>query len=101
MDNPPVNESQCINWNQYYTECTAGEFNPFSGAISFDNIGLAWVAIFLVYYQTFINWESFIMSDIVFFFFVVIRSSALKVGRMSCTLSKTPILFGIGSILCC
>ena len=42
------NETDCINWNQYYTECTPGEINPFSGAISFDNIGLAWVAIFLV-----------------------------------------------------
>ena len=26
----------------------AGPTNPFHGAISFDNIGLAWVAIFLV-----------------------------------------------------
>ena len=48
MDYPPVNETDCIDWNQYYTECTPGEYNPFSGAISFDNIGLAWVAIFLV-----------------------------------------------------
>lgn len=38
----------CVNWNQYYTDCRAGEKNPFQGAISFDNIGLAWVAIFLV-----------------------------------------------------
>ena len=38
----------CVNWNQYYTLCRAGEKNPFQGAISFDNIGLAWVAIFLV-----------------------------------------------------
>ena len=33
---------------QYYTKCTTGPTNPFHGAISFDNIGLAWVAIFLV-----------------------------------------------------
>ena len=38
----------CINWNQYYTNCKAGEKNPFQGAISFDTLGLAWVAIFLV-----------------------------------------------------
>ena len=38
----------CVNWNQYYTKCTTGPTNPFNGAISFDNIGLAWVAIFLV-----------------------------------------------------
>ena len=43
-----VNETDCINWNLYYTDCKPGEINPFSGAISFDNIGLAWVAIFLV-----------------------------------------------------
>ena len=42
------NESECVDWNQYYTECKPGEMNPFDGAISFDNIGLAWVAIFLV-----------------------------------------------------
>jgi voltage-dependent calcium channel T type alpha-1G len=42
------NDSHCINWNKYYTNCRAGEKNPFQGAISFDNIGLAWVAIFLV-----------------------------------------------------
>ena len=42
------NASECINWNQYYTDCKPGEMNPFHGAISFDNIGLAWVAIFLV-----------------------------------------------------
>ena len=38
----------CINWNQYYSVCKAGDKNPFQGAISFDNIGLAWVAIFQV-----------------------------------------------------
>lgn len=42
------NATHCINWNKYYTNCRAGEKNPFQGAISFDNIGLAWVAIFLV-----------------------------------------------------
>ena len=38
----------CVDWNQYYTTCTVGPTNPFHGAVSFDNIGLAWVAIFLV-----------------------------------------------------
>ncbi|GFW92632.1 voltage-dependent T-type calcium channel subunit alpha-1G [Trichonephila clavipes] len=38
----------CVDWNRYYTNCRAGDRNPFQGAISFDNIGLAWVAIFLV-----------------------------------------------------
>lgn len=38
----------CINWNQYYRSCTASDENPFSGSISFDHIGLAWLAIFQV-----------------------------------------------------
>ncbi|XDC59501.1 hypothetical protein R6Z07M_010683 [Ovis aries] len=38
----------CVNWNQYYTNCSAGEHNPFKGAINFDNIGYAWIAIFQV-----------------------------------------------------
>ena len=48
------NADQCINWNQYYTTCKAGMHNPFKGAISFDNIGLAWVAIFQVSFATYI-----------------------------------------------
>ena len=43
-----ITGTECIDWNHYYTDCQPGESNPFDGAISFDNIGLAWVAIFLV-----------------------------------------------------
>lgn len=46
-DEVSANDS-CINWNLYYTDCRIGGNNPFQGTISFDNIGLAWVAIFLV-----------------------------------------------------
>lgn len=45
--NEPTNTS-CVNWNQYYTTCKPSGENPFQGTISFDNIGMAWVAIFLV-----------------------------------------------------
>lgn len=38
----------CINWNQYYNVCRSGDFNPHNGAINFDNIGYAWIAIFQV-----------------------------------------------------
>uniref|UniRef100_A0A3P8RPC1 Ion transport domain-containing protein n=1 Tax=Amphiprion percula TaxID=161767 RepID=A0A3P8RPC1_AMPPE len=38
----------CVNWYQYYNECRAGEVNPHKGAINFDNIGYAWIAIFQV-----------------------------------------------------
>jgi len=44
--NKPING--CINWNQYYKSCNVSDKNPYSGSISFDNIGLAWVAIFQV-----------------------------------------------------
>lgn len=38
----------CINWNQYYNVCRPGELNPHKGAVNFDNIGYAWIAIFQV-----------------------------------------------------
>jgi len=38
----------CVNWNRYFTRCKPAGSNPFHGSISFDNIGLAWVAIFQV-----------------------------------------------------
>ncbi|XP_064872932.1 voltage-dependent T-type calcium channel subunit alpha-1H-like, partial [Oncorhynchus nerka] len=38
----------CVNWYQYYNVCRAGERNPHKGAINFDNIGYAWIAIFQV-----------------------------------------------------
>jgi len=46
-DRPPP-PGECVNWNQFYSSCRAVGNNPFQGAISFDNIGLAWVAIFQV-----------------------------------------------------
>merc|ERR1719295_1426988 len=75
----------CINWNQYYTKCTTGPTNPFNGAISFDNIGLAWVAIFLVislegwtdvlYFvqdaHSFWNWLYFVLLIVIGSFFMI------------------------------
>ncbi|XP_074519059.1 voltage-dependent T-type calcium channel subunit alpha-1G isoform X4 [Halichoeres trimaculatus] len=43
-----TDNTTCVNWNQYYTNCSAGYFNPFKGAINFDNICYAWIAIFQV-----------------------------------------------------
>ncbi len=50
----------CINWNQYYQSCSVSDQNPFSGFISFDNIGLAWLAIFQVrvFFNLFIKYFS-------------------------------------------
>lgn len=38
----------CINWNKYYNVCSPGDLNPHKGAVNFDNIGYAWIAIFQV-----------------------------------------------------
>lgn len=43
-----VSVNGCINWNQYYNVCRPGELNPHKGAVNFDNIGYAWIAIFQV-----------------------------------------------------
>lgn len=43
-----TDNTTCINWNQYYTNCSDGMTNPFKGAINFDNIFYAWIAIFQV-----------------------------------------------------
>lgn len=40
----------CVNWNQYYNVCRQGDYNPHKGAVNFDNIGYAWIAIFQVRY---------------------------------------------------
>lgn len=41
----------CVNWNAYYSTCRASDHNPHNGAINFDNIGYAWIAIFQVFYS--------------------------------------------------
>ncbi|XP_052759343.1 voltage-dependent T-type calcium channel subunit alpha-1G [Galleria mellonella] len=83
-NNAPTNTS-CVNWNQYYTNCTQRGSNPFQGTISFDNIGLAWVAIFLVislegwtdimYYvqdaHSFWDWIYFVLLIVIGSFFMI------------------------------
>ncbi|VDK53449.1 unnamed protein product [Anisakis simplex] len=80
-----VNDESCINWNIYYNECTVMHRNPFQGSVSFDNIGFAWVAIFLVislegwtdimYYvqdaHSFWNWIYFVLLIVVGAFFMI------------------------------
>uniref|UniRef100_A0A8D8G3Z2 Voltage-dependent T-type calcium channel subunit alpha-1G n=1 Tax=Culex pipiens TaxID=7175 RepID=A0A8D8G3Z2_CULPI len=83
-ENLPTRKS-CVNWNQYYTNCTQLGNNPFQGTISFDNIGLAWVAIFLVislegwtdimYYvqdaHSFWDWIYFVLLIVIGSFFMI------------------------------
>ena len=47
-NNSVVNNSVCVNWNQYYINCTPNGPNPLFDTTSFDNIGIAWIAIFQV-----------------------------------------------------
>ncbi|XP_039223859.1 voltage-dependent T-type calcium channel subunit alpha-1H isoform X2 [Crotalus tigris] len=75
----------CINWNQYYNACRTGDLNPHNGAINFDNIGYAWIAIFqvitlegwvdIMYYvmdaHSFYNFIYFILLIIVGSFFMI------------------------------
>lgn len=47
-NNSVVNDSVCVNWNKYYISCRPDGQNPFYDTTSFDNIGIAWIAIFQV-----------------------------------------------------
>nr|XP_031829681.1 voltage-dependent T-type calcium channel subunit alpha-1G isoform X6 [Nomia melanderi]XP_031829682.1 voltage-dependent T-type calcium channel subunit alpha-1G isoform X6 [Nomia melanderi]XP_031829683.1 voltage-dependent T-type calcium channel subunit alpha-1G isoform X6 [Nomia melanderi] len=80
-----ISNETCVNWNYYYTECKGQGNNPFQGTISFDNIGLAWVAIFLVislegwtdimYYvqdaHSFWDWIYFVLLIVIGSFFMI------------------------------
>ncbi|KAI6201313.1 Voltage-dependent calcium channel T type alpha-1 [Aphelenchoides besseyi] len=80
-----VTNESCINWNIYYNECRVMHKNPFQGSVSFDNIGFAWVAIFLVislegwtdimYYvqdaHSFWNWIYFVLLIVIGAFFMI------------------------------
>ncbi|XP_075310983.1 voltage-dependent T-type calcium channel subunit alpha-1H [Odontesthes bonariensis] len=75
----------CVNWNQYYNICRPGDLNPHKGAVNFDNIGYAWIAIFqvitlegwvdIMYYvmdaHSFYNFIYFILLIIVGSFFMI------------------------------
>ncbi|KAM9494664.1 voltage-dependent T-type calcium channel subunit alpha-1H isoform 1-T1 [Clarias gariepinus] len=81
----PDTRNGCVNWNQYYSECLPGESNPHKGAVNFDNIGYAWIAIFqvitlegwvdIMYYvmdaHSFYNFIYFILLIIVGSFFMI------------------------------
>uniref|UniRef100_A0AAZ3Q8X9 Ion transport domain-containing protein n=1 Tax=Oncorhynchus tshawytscha TaxID=74940 RepID=A0AAZ3Q8X9_ONCTS len=75
----------CVNWNQYYNVCRPGNVNPHKGAVNFDNIAYAWIAIFqvitlegwvdIMYYvmdaHSFYNFIYFIFLIIVGSFFMI------------------------------
>ncbi|CAG9864964.1 unnamed protein product [Phyllotreta striolata] len=79
------NDSHCVNWNLYFTLCSDKNQNPFQDTISFDNIGLAWIAIFVVislegwteimYYiqdgHSFWDWIYFVLLIVIGSFFMI------------------------------
>ncbi|KRZ31326.1 Voltage-dependent T-type calcium channel subunit alpha-1H [Trichinella pseudospiralis] len=83
--NYTLSNSSCINWNQYYTKCGPTSHNPFQGSVSFDNIGFAWVSIYLVislegwsdimYYvqdaHSFWDWIYFVLLIVIGAFFMI------------------------------
>ncbi|KAK1805167.1 hypothetical protein P4O66_019527, partial [Electrophorus voltai] len=83
--NGSISRNNCVNWNLYYNVCRAGELNPHKGAVNFDNIGYAWIAIFqvitlegwvdIMYYvmdaHSFYNFIYFILLIIVGSFFMI------------------------------
>ncbi|KAJ8001628.1 hypothetical protein DPEC_G00171450 [Dallia pectoralis] len=82
---PSNGSGHCVNWNEYYTQCRAGDKNPHKGAISFDNIARAWIVIFqvitlegwveIMYYvinaHSFFNFIYFILLIIIGSFFMI------------------------------
>ncbi|CAG5097992.1 Oidioi.mRNA.OKI2018_I69.XSR.g15322.t1.cds [Oikopleura dioica] len=63
--------NQCINWYRYYTGCNSGPENPFKGAISFDNIGYAWIAIFqVISLEGWVDIMYYVMDSHSFFSFI-------------------------------
>ncbi|KAG7237085.1 hypothetical protein INR49_032831 [Caranx melampygus] len=73
----------CVNWYQYYNECRAGEVNPHKGAINFDNIGYAWIAIFqVITLEGWVDIMYYVMDahsfyNFIYFIFLIIREHAL------------------------
>ncbi|CAF1490715.1 unnamed protein product [Adineta ricciae] len=89
----------CINWNQYYQTCASSDENPYSGAINFDNIVSAWLAIFqivslenwveIMYYiqdaHSFWNWIYFLALTIIGSFFMMNICLAVISAQFSVT----------------
>lgn len=100
-NNSVVNNSVCVNWNQYYINCTPNGPNPFYDTTSFDNIGIAWIAIFQVR-KLFSNWQNSkylksISSQKIYSWngnFHFNRLLLWKGGQISCILSRMPIAIG-------
>ncbi|KAK5850443.1 hypothetical protein PBY51_001324 [Eleginops maclovinus] len=81
-----TDNTTCINWNQYYTNCSAGSVNPFKGAINFDNICYAWIAIFqVITLEGWVDIMYFVMDahsfyNFIYFIFLIIIGSFFMIN---------------------
>ncbi|KAI5623256.1 voltage-dependent T-type calcium channel subunit alpha-1G isoform X2, partial [Silurus asotus] len=81
-----TDNTTCVDWNQYYTNCSAGNVNPFKGAINFDNIGYAWIAIFqVITLEGWVDIMYFVMDahsfyNFIYFIFLIIVGSFFMIN---------------------
>ncbi|XP_047673623.1 voltage-dependent T-type calcium channel subunit alpha-1G isoform X9 [Tachysurus fulvidraco] len=81
-----TDNTTCVDWNQYYTNCSAGDVNPFKGAINFDNIGYAWIAIFqVITLEGWVDIMYFVMDahsfyNFIYFIFLIIVGSFFMIN---------------------
>ncbi|CAF3603222.1 unnamed protein product [Adineta steineri] len=86
LKDPHKSINGCINWNQYYKFCNVSDKNPYSGSISFDNIGLAWVVIFqIISLESWVNIMYYIQDahsfwDWIYFVFLIIIGSFFMIN---------------------
>ena len=85
-EDPNKSINGCINWNQYYKFCNVSDKNPYSGSISFDNIGLAWVVIFQVS-------NSFFRSSLVLL--LSLDNQSGKLGEYNVLYSRCSFILGL------
>lgn len=102
-----VTAGDCVNWNRYYRACKPAGSNPFQGSISFDNIGLAWVAIFQVGFCSSRHSriaKIFPSGEVTegfsgFFFFIEVQTKCCWARRTICTSNSIANLLNLRDLL--
>lgn len=91
----------CVNWNQYYNICRQGDYNPHKGAVNFDNIGYAWIAIFQVSYWhiIFAVTHRFKFKKLYIFIFQAVTALSYLISSL-CEREIQPIMDFIRVLMC-
>uniref|UniRef100_A0A3B3YX06 Ion transport domain-containing protein n=1 Tax=Poecilia mexicana TaxID=48701 RepID=A0A3B3YX06_9TELE len=90
----------CVNWYQYYNQCRAGEINPHKGAINFDNIGYAWIAIFqVITLEGWVDIMYYVMDahsfyNFIYFIFLIIVSTKKTTNTLTMLNLSKMVVFG-------